>query len=116
MGDTVEKGRASVYTLIMGPDGREILDVSRTKDTVRLYGDAKKTILPRGKENRYLPHAEAVNQQHQMEVLGKIDQFLEQAVEDTHGRYQAWWNDEDYSKKKDQLEQIEEEIYRGWSM
>ena len=116
LGDTVEKGRASVYTLTMGPDVREILDVSRTKDTVRLYGDAKKTILPRGKENRYLPHAEAVNQQHQMEVLGKIDQFLEKAVEDTHGRYQAWWNDEDYSKKKDQLEQIEEEIYRGWSM
>ena len=116
LGDTVERGRASVYTLTMGPDGREILDVSRTKDTVRLYGDAKKTILPRGKENRYLPHAEAVNQQHQMEVLGKIDQFLEKAVEDTHGRYQAWWNDEDYSKKKDQLEQIEEEIYRGWSM
>ena len=77
LGDTVEKGRASVYTLTMEPDGREILDVFQTKDTVRLYGDAKKTIISRGKENRYLPHAEAVNQQHQTEVLGKINQFLE---------------------------------------
>lgn len=116
LGDTVEKGRASVYTLTMGPDGREILDVFQTKDTVRLYGDAKKTILSRGKENRYLPHAEAVNQQHQTEVLGKINQFLEKAVEDTHGRYQAWWDDEDHSQKKDKLKQVEEEMYRGWSL
>ena len=116
LGDTVEKGRASVYTLTMEPDGRESLDVFQTKDTVRLYGDAKKTIISRGKENRYLPHAEAVNQQHQTEVLGKINQFLEKAVEDTHGRYQAWWDDEDHSQKKDKLKQVEEEMYRGWSL
>lgn len=115
LGDTVEKGKAPVYTLTMGPDGKEILDVSQTKDTVRLYGDAKKTILKRGKGNHYPPHTEAVHQQHQTEVLGKINQFLEKASEDTHGRYQAWWDDEDHSKKKDELERVEEEMYRGWS-
>lgn len=116
LGDTVEKGRASVYMLTMGTDGKEILDVSRTKESVCLYGDAKKTILKRGTENHYLPHAEAVNQQHQTEVLGKINQFLEKAVEDTRSRYQAWWNDEDHSQKKDELKRVEEEMYRGWSM
>ena len=101
LGDTVEKGQASVYTLTMGPNGKEILDVSRTKDTVRLYGSAKKTILKRGEGNHYPPHTEAVHQQRQTEVLGKINHFLEKAVEDTHGRYQAWWDDEDHHKKKD---------------
>ena len=116
LGDTVEKGQASVYTLTMGPDGKEILDVSRTKDTVRLYGSAKKTILKRGEGNHYPPHTEAVHQQRQTEVLGKINHFLEKAVEDTHGRYQAWWDDEDHHKKKDELERVEEEMYRGWSL
>lgn len=116
LGDTVEKGQASVYTLTMGPNGKEILDVSRTKDTVRLYGSAKKTILKRGEGNHYPPHTEAVHQQRQTEVLGKINHFLEKAVEDTHGRYQAWWDDEDHHKKKDELERVEEEMYRGWSL
>ena len=116
LGDTVEKGQASVYTLTMGPNGKEILDVSRTKDTVRLYGSAKKTILKRGEGNHYPPHTEAVHQQRQTEVLGKINHFLEKAVEDTHGRYQAWWDDEDHRKKKDELERVEEEMYRGWSL
>lgn len=116
LGDTVEKGQASVYTLTMGPDGKEILDVSRTKDTVRLYGSAKKTILKRGEGNHYPPHTEAVHQQRQTEVLGKINHFLEKAIEDTHGRYQAWWDDEDHHKKKDELERVEEEMYRGWSL
>ena len=116
LGDTVEKGQASVYTLTMGPDGKEILDVSRTKDTVRLYGSAKKTILKRGEGNHYPPHTEAVHQQRQTEVLGKINHFLEKAVEDTHGRYQAWWDDEDHHKKKDELERVEEEMYHGWSL
>ena len=116
LGDTVEKGQASVYTLTMGPNGKEILDVSRTKDTVRLYGSAKKTILKRGEGNHYPPHTEGVHQQRQTEVLGKINHFLEKAVEDTHGRYQAWWDDEDHRKKKDELERVEEEMYRGWSL
>ena len=116
LGDTVEKGQASVYTLTMGPNGKEILDVSRTKDTVRLYSSAKKTILKRGEGNHYPPHTEAVHQQRQTEVLGKINHFLEKAVEDTHGRYQAWWDDEDHHKKKDELERVEEEMYRGWSL
>ena len=116
LGDTVEKGQASVYTLTMGPNGKEILDVSRTKDTVRLYGSAKKIILKRGEGNHYPPHTEAVHQQRQTEVLGKINHFLEKAVEDTHGRYQAWWDDEDHRKKKDELERVEEEMYRGWSL
>ena len=116
LGDTVEKGQASVYTLTMEPNGKEILDVSRTKDTVRLYGSAKKTILKRGEGNHYPPHTEAVHQQRQTEVLGKINHFLEKAVEDTHGRYQAWWDDEDHRKKKDELERVEEEMYRGWSL
>ena len=116
LGDTVEKGQASVYTLTMGPNGKEILDVSRTKDTVRLYGSAKKTILKRGEGNHYPPHTESVHQQRQTEVLGKINHFLEKAVEDTHGRYQAWWDDEDHHKKKDELERVEEEMYRGWSL
>ena len=116
LGDTVEKGQASVYTLTMGPNGKEILDVSRTKDTVRLYGSAKKTILKRGEGNHYPPHTEAVHQQRQTEVLGKINHFLEKAIEDTHGRYQAWWDDEDHRKKKDELERVEEEMYRGWSL
>lgn len=77
LGDTVEKGQASVYTLTMEPNGKEILDVSRTKDTVRLYGSAKKTILKRGEGNHYPPHTEAVHQQRQTEVLGKINHFLE---------------------------------------
>ena len=116
LGDTVEKGQASVYTLTMGPNGKEILDVSWTKNTVRLYGSAKKTILKRGEGNHYPPHTEAVHQQRQTEVLGKINHFLEKAVEDTHGRYQAWWDDEDHRKKKDELERVEEEMYRGWSL
>ena len=116
LGDTVEKGQASVYTLTMGPNGKEILDVSRTKDTVRLYGSAKKTILKCGEGNHYPPHTEAVHQQRQTEVLGKINHFLEKAVEDTHGRYQAWWDDENHHKKKDELERVEEEMYRGWSL
>jgi hypothetical protein len=41
---------------------------------------------------------------------------MEKAVEDTHGRYQAWWDDEDHHKKKDELERVEEEMYRGWSL
>ena len=73
LGNTVEKGQASVYTLTMGPNGKEILDVSRTKDTVRLYGSAKKTILKRGEGNHYPPHTEAVHQQRKTEVLGKIN-------------------------------------------
>ena len=116
LGDTVEKGQASMYTLTMGPNGKEILDVSWTKNTVRLYGSAKKTILKRGEGNHYPPHTEAVHQQRQTEVLGKINHFLEKAVEDTHGRYQAWWDDEDHRKKKDELERVEEEMYRGWSL
>ena len=73
-------------------------------------------LLKRGEGNHYPPHTEAVHQQRQTEVLGKINHFLEKAVEDTHGRYQAWWDDEDHRKKKDELERVEEEMYRGWSL
>ncbi|EPP17758.1 mobA/MobL family protein [Megasphaera sp. BL7] len=117
MGDTVEKGQASVYTLTMGPDGKEILDVSRTKDTVRLYGSAKKTILKRGEGNHYPPHTEAVHQQRQTEVLGKIKPLPGKSsrkiltADTRHGGMMKIIN-----KKKDELERVEEEMYRGWSL
>ena len=72
--------------------------------------------MRRGPGNHYQPKTQAAQQQRNAEITGKISQFMEKAVEDTHGRYHAWWDDEDHSKKKDELERVEEEMYRGWSM
>ncbi len=122
LGDTVKKGKADVYLLTMDDKGKEVAAVAPTNEQVCLYGSAGKTMnrqngqMRRGPGNHYQPKTQAAQQQRNAEITGKISQFMEKAVEDTHGRYRAWWDDEDHSKKKDELERVEEEMYRGWSM
>lgn len=122
LGDTVKKGKADVYLLTMDDKGKEVTAVAPTNEQVCLYGSAGKTMnrkngqMRRGSGNHYQPKTQAAQQQRNAEITGKISQFMEKAIEDTHGRYHAWWDDEDRSKKKDELERVEEEMYRGWSM
>ena len=117
LGDTVQKGKANVYVLTMHPNGKDILTVSKTQEQVRLYGNAKMSMtLEQGKGHYYAPQTQKVQQERKAEVIGKIEQFLKTATENTHGRYHAWWDDEDPHKKKDKLKQVEEDLYRGWNM
>ena len=83
---------------------------------MRLYGNAKMSMaLNQGKENHYAPQTKKVQRQRKTEVIGKIGQFLKNAIEETHGRYHAWWMMKTFIEK-DTLRQVEEDLYRGWNM
>lgn len=117
LGDTVEKGKANVYVVTMYSEGKDISGVSKTTEQVRLYANAKTAMeLQTGKGNHYSPQIQNVQQRRKSEIVGKIEEFLRAATENTNGRYHAWWDDEEPRKKKDKLKQVEEDLYRGWNM
>lgn len=117
LGDTVEKGKANVYVVTMYSEGKDISGVSKTTEQVRLYANAKTSMeLQTGKGNHYSPQIQNVQQRRKSEIVGKIEEFLRAATENTNGRYHAWWDDEEPRKKKDKLKQVEEDLYRGWNM
>lgn len=117
LGDTVEKGKANVYVVTMQPEETGISNVLKTTEQVRLYANAKTAMeLQTGKGNHYSPQIQNVQQRRKAEIVGKIEEFLRAATENTNGRYHAWWDDEDPRKKKDKLKQVEEDLYRGWNM
>ena len=97
--------------------GKDISGVSKTTEQVRLYANAKTAMeLQTGKGNHYSPQIQNVQQRRTAELVGKLDEFLRTATENTNGRYHAWWDDEEPRKKKDKLKQVEEDLYRGWNM
>ena len=117
LGDTVEKGKANVYVVTMYSEGKDISGVSKTTEQVRLYANAKTAMeLQTGKGNHYSPQIQNVQQRRKSEIVGKIEEFLRAATENTNGRYHAWWDDEEPRKKKDKLKQVEEDLYRGCNM
>lgn len=115
LGDTVEKGKANVYVVTMHPGGTDISGVSKTAEQARLYANAKIAIeLQTGKGNHYSSQMQNIQQRRKAEIVGKIEEFLHAAIENTNGRYHAWWDDEE--PRKDKLKQVEENLYRGWNM
>lgn len=115
LGDTVKKGKADIYVVTINTDG-QITGATKTDKKACLYGSAKQTMI-NSKGKHYLPNAQTAHTQRSSEITGKINQFIEKALSDGKGRYDAWWDDEEERhKKKDELQRVEAEMYRCWSM
>lgn len=110
LGDKTIKGKAPVYMLSIQcyQNGKlQVYSSSKTQETIRTYAL---------RNNGKMIHSPAANQIHQKAFTSKLNQIMDKALdENTNGKYNAWWQDED-DQRKDKVQQAEQEMYKGWSL